>query len=78
MILSRADVAALLTASRNLKHRAILTTLYAAGLRVSELRVLQSTDLESQRMVIRVRHGKGQRDRLVMLAPRLLHLLLRL
>jgi Phage integrase family len=75
MVLSRADVAALLTAPRNLKHRAILTTLYAAGLRVSELRTLQLSAIESPRMVIRVRQGKGQRDRLVMLAPRLLHLL---
>ncbi len=75
MVLSRADVAALLTAPRNLKHRAILTTLYAAGLRVSELCALQIPDIESARMVIRVHQGKGQRDRLVMLAPRLLHLL---
>lgn len=75
MVLSRADVAVLLTAPRNLKHRAMLTTLYAAGLRVSELCALQVPDIESQRMVIRVRQGKGQRDRLVMLSPRLLQLL---
>jgi integrase/recombinase XerD len=74
-VLSRAEVAALLTTPRNLKHRAMLTTLYAAGLRVSELCALQVPDIESQRMVIRVRQGKGQRDRLVMLAPRLLQLL---
>lgn len=75
MVLSRAEVAALLTTPRNLKHRAMLTTLYAAGLRVSELCALQVHDIESQRMVIRVRQGKGQRDRLVMLSPRLLQLL---
>ena len=75
MVRSRADIAALLTAPRNLKHRAILTTLYAAGLRVSELRTLQRSAIESTRMVMRVRQGKGQRDRLVMLAPHLLHLL---
>jgi len=75
LILSRAEVAALLVAPRNLKHRTILATLYAAGLRVSELCQLQPRDIESQRMVIRVRHGKGQRDRLVMLSPRLLALL---
>lgn len=75
MVLSRADVAALLTAPRHLKHRAMLTTLYAAGLRVSELCALQVPDIESQRMVIRVRQGKGQRDRLVLRSPRLLQLL---
>src|SRR5712691_4101299 len=69
MVLSRADVAVLLTAPRNLKHRAMLTTLYAAGLRVSELCALQVSDIESPRMVIRVRQDKGQRDRLVMLPP---------
>ena len=74
-ILSQAEVAALLTASHNLKHRAILTTLYAAGLRVSELCQLQVTDIDSARMVLRVRQGKGQHDRYVMLSPTLLPLL---
>ena len=74
-ILSQAEVAALLTASHNLKHRAILTTLYAAGLRVSELCQLQITDIERARMVLRVRQGKGQHDRYVMLSPKLLPLL---
>jgi integrase/recombinase XerD len=74
-ILSQAEVTALLTVSRNLKHRAILTTLYAAGLRVSELCQLQVTDIDSARMVLRVRQGKGQHDRYVMLSPRLLPLL---
>jgi len=74
-ILSPAEVAALLTVSRNLKHRAILTTLYAAGLRVSELCQLQVTDIDSARMVLRVRQGKGQHDRYVMLSPKLLPLL---
>jgi site-specific recombinase XerD len=74
-ILSQAEVAALLTASHNLKHRAILTTLYAAGLRVAELCQLQVTDIDSARMVLRVRQGKGQHDRYVMLSPKLLPLL---
>lgn len=75
LVLSRTEVAALLVAPRNLKHRAMLTTLDAAGLRVSELCALQVPDIESQRMMIRVRQGKGQRDRLVMLSSRLLELL---
>jgi integrase/recombinase XerD len=74
-ILSQAEVAALLTAPHNLKHRAILTTLYATGLRVAELCQLQVTDLDSARMVLRVRQGKGQHDRYVMLSPKLLPLL---
>src|SRR5262245_27646794 len=71
-ILSQTEVAALLTAPCNLKHRAILTTLYAAGLRVAELCQFPVTDIESGRMVLRVRQGKGQHDRYVMLSPKLL------
>jgi integrase/recombinase XerD len=74
-LLSQAEVAAWLNALPNLKHRAILTTLYAAGLRVSELCQLQVTDIDSARMVLRVRQGKGQQDRYVMLSPKLLPLL---
>jgi len=74
-VLSQAEVAVLLTTPRTLKHRVILTTLSAAGLRVSELCQLQVTDLDSARMVLRVRQGKGQHDRYVMLSPKLLPLL---
>src|SRR5229473_6367124 len=77
VILSRDEVKALLLAPRHLKHRAILATLYATGVRVSELCQLQGTDIDSQRMVIQVRQGKGKRDRLVMLSPNLLPLLRR-
>ena len=75
ILLSPAEVAALLQAPRRLKSRAILTTLYAAGLRVSELCHLQVTDVDSARMVLRIQQGKGQQDRYVMLAPSLLTLL---
>jgi integrase/recombinase XerD len=77
VILSRDEVKAVLLAPRHLKHRAILATLYATGVRVSELCQLQGTDIDSHRMVIRVRQGKGQRDRFVMLSPNLLPLLRR-
>ncbi len=77
VILSRDEVKALLLAPRHLKHRAILATLYATGVRVSELCQLQGTDIDSQRMGIRVRQGKGKRDRFVMLSPNLLPLLRR-
>jgi site-specific recombinase XerD len=69
------EVAALLHAPRHLKSRAMLTTLYAAGLRVSELCHLQIPDVDSARMVLRLRQGKGHQDRYVMLSPRLLALL---
>jgi len=74
-ILSQAEVAALLQAPRRLKTRAMLTTLYAAGLRVAALCHLQVTDIDSDRMVLCIRQGKGQQDRCVMLSPRLLALL---
>jgi integrase/recombinase XerD len=71
-MLRQAAVAALLTAAHNLQHRAILTTLSAAGLRVSELCQVQVTDIDSARMVLRVRQGTGPHDRYVMLSPKLL------
>src|SRR5215469_9939265 len=77
VILSRDEVKALLLAPRHLKHRAILATLYATGVRVSELCRLQGTDIDSKRMIIQIRQGKGQRDRFVMLSPDLLPLLRR-
>ncbi len=74
-VLSQDEVRALFAAKSNLKHRAILHTLYATGLRVSELTHLQVTDIDSARQLIRVQQGKGSRDRMVMLSPKLLALL---
>ena len=73
VILSPEEVMHFLESIDNLKHRAILTTAYAAGLRVSEATHLKATDIDSQRMMLRVDQGKGRKDRFVMLSPRLLH-----
>jgi integrase len=75
VVLSRDEVSAFLGVIRNLKHRTMLTTLYATGLRASELVALRVRDIDSQRMVIRVQQGKGRKDRYVMLSPKLLDLL---
>jgi integrase/recombinase XerD len=68
VILSKAEVKTLLEAPRNLKHRAMLATMYGAGLRVSEVASLKVSDLDRERHVIWVRGGKGHKDRQVMLA----------
>lgn len=75
--LSRAEVAALFGATRNLKHITILETLYGGGPRVSELVHLRPRDIDSQRMLIRIEDGKGGKDRFVMLPRALLPLLRR-
>jgi integrase/recombinase XerD len=76
-VLSPEEVLQLLNCVQSIKQRAILTACYAAGLRVSEAVHLKSTAIDSQRMVIRVERGKGQKDRYVMLSPRLLDTLRR-
>ena len=68
IILSKEEVKALLEAPKNLGHRAILATMYGAGLRVSEVANLKVRDLDGDRKVIWVRGGKGHKDRQVMLA----------
>ena len=71
-ILSREEVARILSSPENPKHRLLLMTAYAAGLRVSELVALRVTAIDSDRMAIRVEQGKGGRDRYTLLSPRLL------
>ena len=71
-ILSPEEVLQFLDCVQSIKHRAILTACYAAGLRISEAVRLKPSAIDSQRMVIRVEQGKGQKDRYVMLSPKLL------
>jgi integrase/recombinase XerD len=74
-VLSPEEVARFLGAITNVKHRAAFATIYAAGLRVSEVASLKVGDIDSQRMVIHVRQGKGRKDRFVMLSAQLLGIL---
>jgi site-specific recombinase XerD len=75
VVLSREEVQRFLASVPLLKHRTILSVCYAAGLRISEAVRLQPAHIDSARMVLRVEQGKGQKDRYVMLSPRLLELL---
>lgn len=71
-MLSRDEVARLLDRTSFLRHRVLFGIAYAAGLRVSEIVRLRPSDIDSDRMVIRVEQGKGAKDRLALLSPRLL------
>jgi site-specific recombinase XerD len=64
-VLSRSEILQLLEVTPNLKHRLAITLLYAAGLRISELLQLQLRDIDEERLLIRVRHGKGRKTRYV-------------
>ena len=71
-LLNHDELVRLFSVTTNRKHRALLMTAYAAGLRASELCRLRIGDIDSQRMCLRVDQGKGNRDRYVPLSPRLL------
>lgn len=72
VVLGRQEVNELLQCTKNLKQRTFLTTLYATGMRFSEAANLKIADIDSQRMQIRIIHGKGAKQRQVPLSPRLL------
>ena len=74
-ILDQQEVARLIDCASNLMHRTMLMMLYATGLRRAELCRLTVSDIDSKRMVIHVRQGKGGRDRDVLLTPKLLETL---
>jgi len=74
-VLSPEEVTRLIDSARNLYHRTLLMTLYATAMRRAELCRLKVTDIDSQRMMIRITQGKGRRDRDVPLSPKLLETL---
>jgi len=75
MLLSREEVKRIITASANIKHRALLTTVYSSGLRASEAVRLKPEHIESGRMMLRVEQGKGRKDRYTVLSKNCLYLL---
>lgn len=74
-VLSMEEVLAIFEAIDSLKYKAIIATAYGAGLRISEVCSLRVSDIDSKRMLIHIRSGKGQKDRYVVLGEILLELL---
>ena len=72
VILSPDEVRRLIAAAGNLKHQTALSVAYGAGLRASEVVALKVSDIDSQRMTLRIEQGKGRKDRYAMLSPVLL------
>jgi len=72
VVLSPEEVRRLIAAATNLKHQTALSVAYGAGLRASEVVTLRVSDIDSQRMTLRIEQGKGRRDRYAMLSPVLL------
>jgi site-specific recombinase XerD len=72
VVLSREEAARLIAAAGNLKHQTALSVAYGAGLRASEVVALKVSDVDSQRMTLRIEQGKGRKDRYAMLSPVLL------
>lgn len=75
VVLSPEEVVRFLEAAPGPKYKAALSAAYGAGLRVSEVVALKVSDVDSERMLLRIEQGKGRKDRLAMLSPQLLELL---
>jgi integrase/recombinase XerD len=72
VVLSREEAARLIAAARNLKHQIALSVAYGAGLRASEVVGLKISDVDGQRMTLRIQQGKGRKDRYAMSSPLML------
>lgn len=75
VVLSKNEVRIIISSLSNLKHKTIISTIYSAGLRIEEALNLTTSDIDSENMLIRVRMGKGKKDRNVVLSDKLLELL---
>jgi site-specific recombinase XerD len=75
VVLSATEIEEFFRRVATIRYRAALMTAYGAGLRISEVVTLQIRDIDSKRMLIRIRQGKGKKDRYAMLSPRLLEVL---
>ena len=75
VVLNEDEISDILNAAENIKHRAILMTIYSAGLRIGEVLALKIKDIDSKRMQIRVEQAKGKKDRYTVLSPVTLELL---
>jgi integrase/recombinase XerD len=74
-VLNTEEVKAILNATENIKHKAILMTIYSSGLRISETINLKIKDIDSERMQMRIEQAKGKRDRYTLLSEKNLHIL---
>jgi integrase/recombinase XerD len=75
VVLDREEVESLFSVTKNLKHRAILMLIYSSGLRLMEAAHLKITDIDSKRMLIRIKQGKGRKDRYTILSKAALEVL---
>lgn len=75
VVLDKEEVESLFTVTENLKHRAILMLIYSSGLRLTEAAHLKVTDIDSKRMLIRIKQGKGRKDRYTILSKAALEVL---
>ena len=74
-VFSKKEVESILLSIRNIKHKAIIAVIYSAGLRISELINMRVSDIDSDRMIIQIRQGKGKKDRIVGLSAKIVTLL---
>jgi len=74
-VLSKAEVAAILKAHTNVKHKTMLSLIYACGLRRSELLYLKPTDIDSKRGLLIIRQAKGRKDRIIPISEKIIEML---